>query len=70
MTPNGNFPKFWYYFGGPPGKDYSILGSKIRYPPCLSSFPLDSWGGCNGKENGNYYNGLCRDYYKDPFLHS
>ena len=24
----------------------------------------------NGKENVNYYNGLYRDYYKDPFLHS
>ena len=24
----------------------------------------------NGKENGNYYNGLYRDYYKDPFPHS
>ena len=22
----------------------------------------------NGEENGNYYNGLSRDYYKDPFL--
>ena len=22
------------------------------------------------KRNGNYYNGLYRDYYKDPFLHS
>ena len=24
----------------------------------------------NGKEHGNYYNGLFRDYYKDPVLHS
>ena len=24
----------------------------------------------NGEENGKYYNGLYRDYYKDPFLHS
>ena len=24
----------------------------------------------NGKENGNCYTGLYRDYYKDPFLHS
>ena len=25
----------------------------------------------NGKENGNYYNGCYRDYYRgDPFLHS
>ena len=24
----------------------------------------------NGKENGKYYNGLYRDYYKDPFLRS
>ena len=24
----------------------------------------------NGKENGNYYNGLYMDYYRDPFLHS
>ena len=24
----------------------------------------------NGKENRNYCNGLDRDYYKDPFLHS
>ena len=25
----------------------------------------------NGKENGNYYNGLYHmDYYQDPFLHS
>ena len=23
----------------------------------------------NGKENGNYYNGLYRNYNKDPFLH-
>ena len=23
-----------------------------------------------GKENGNHYNRLCRDYYKDPFLQS
>ena len=24
----------------------------------------------NGKEYGNYYNGLDRDYYEDPFLDS
>ena len=24
----------------------------------------------NGTDTGNYYNGLYRDYYKDPFLHS
>ena len=24
----------------------------------------------NGKEHGNYYNGLYRDYHKDPFLRS
>ena len=24
----------------------------------------------NGKEKGNYYNGLYRGYYKDPCLHS
>ena len=24
----------------------------------------------NGKENGNYYDGLYTDYCKDPFLHS
>ena len=23
----------------------------------------------NGKEHGNYYIGLHRDYYEDPFLH-
>ena len=28
--------------------------------------PLVSWEG-SGKEHGNYYNGLNRDYYKDPF---
>ena len=31
---------------------------------------LVSWEGMNGEENGNYYNGLCKDYYKNPFLHS
>ena len=30
--------------------------------------PLVSWERRNGKENGNYYDGLYRDYYKDPFL--
>ena len=34
------------------------------------SSPLGSWELRNGKENGNYYNGLYEDYYKDPFLHS
>ena len=24
----------------------------------------------NGNENGNYYNGLYRDYYEDPLQHS
>ena len=34
---------------------------------------LRAWGlGArrNAKENGQYYNGLYRNYYKDPFLHS
>ena len=44
MTPNGNFPKLGLLFWGPLSKDYSVLGSKIRYPPCLSSLSLDSWG--------------------------
>ena len=28
--------------------------------------------GCmvDGKQSENYYNGLYRDYYKDPFVHS
>ena len=26
--------------------------------------------GLEGMEHGNYYNGLCRDYYEDPFLQS
>ena len=26
---------------------------------------MDAW-----KQNGNYHDGLYRDYYKDPFLHS
>ena len=37
---------------------------------CPKYWPLVIWEGRNGKENGNYYNGLYRDYYKDPFLHS
>ena len=32
--------------------------------------PLVSCEWRNGKENGNYHDGLYRDYYEDPFLHS
>ena len=32
--------------------------------------PLASWERRKGKENENYYNGLYREYYKYPFLHS
>ena len=35
--------------------------------------PLVCQEGRNGEHNGNHYNdynGLYRDYYKDPFLHS
>ena len=32
--------------------------------------PLVSWELRNGKENGNYYNRLYRDYRTDPFLRS
>ena len=35
-----------------------------------SVWPLVSWEGRKGKEHGNYCNGLYRDYFKDPFLHS
>ena len=43
---------------------YRVLGIGLR-----------DWGlgfrvGMNEKEHGNYYNGLHRDYFKDPFLHS
>ena len=31
--------------------------------------PLVSWERRNGEEHGQYYNGLYRDYYKDPLLH-
>ena len=32
---------------------------------CIGLYRVE---GRNGKENRNYYNGLYRDYYKDPFL--
>ena len=33
-------------------------------------WPLVSWEGRIGEEHGNDYNGLYRNCYKDPFLHS
>ena len=50
--------------GPPRKKSVHVLSSRSIY------WPLVSRERRNGKENGNYYNGLFRDYGKDPFLHS
>ena len=33
-------------------------------------FRLVSWDRRNGKDDGKYYSGLYKDYYKDAFLHA
>ena len=46
--------------------DYELLQLAGKYD--LIYWPLVSWECRNGKEQRNYYNGLSRDYYIDPFF--
>ena len=64
------FPWPWGSSSLPTRQDAFRKGSTETQRRCCNTLTFGKLGMKEWKRNGNYYNGLYRDFYKDPCLHS